>query len=119
MTRFPGAVLLLLLSACLGPPAPDQDLCIDVITRLCLSPICADAARVLSVDQATCVQTLSTRTGCSDPNFVFNSPSRARVLDCRAPLVKTTGLRTANPACEDVSSLLNNCPDVVSFLNGG
>jgi hypothetical protein len=113
------ALPLLLLSACFGPAAPDADLCVDLLTRLCLSPICPDAARVLAVEASTCVQTLSTRTGCSQASFTFNTPSRQRVLDCRVPLVKTSTLRTANPACEDVSTMLNDCPDLVSFLNGG
>jgi hypothetical protein len=110
---------LILFSGCLGPPAPDADLCVDLVTRLCLSPICPDALRVLNVTEGSCVQTLSTRTGCTQASFTFNTPSRQRFLDCRAPLVKTTGLRTANPACEDVSTMLNDCPDLVSFLNGG
>jgi hypothetical protein len=103
----------------LGPPAPDTDLCRDVIGRLCLTPLCADTTRILGVTEGTCVEALTRQTRCGNDAFLFTTPSRDRLLECRAPLVKNSGLRTANPACEDVTSMLNNCPDLVAFLKGG
>lgn len=111
-------VVLLFLSSCVGPPAPDHELCRDVITRLCSEPICVTAATRLNLPAEGCVTELETRTGCSSPDFVFTSPTRADVLACRLPLVRESDARAAHPSCEYVDETLRNCPNLVVFLGG-
>jgi hypothetical protein len=108
----------LLLCACLGPPAPDVELCRDVISRLCLGPVCEAALSALTVEPATCEATLLARTGCSDDAFAFSVPTRNRVLECRIPLVRVSTARLVHPWCDDVAEALSTCPDLALFLKG-
>jgi hypothetical protein len=111
-------VFLLPFLACAGPPAPDVELCHDVITRLCLGPVCDVAKSALTVDETTCEETLTTRTGCGLDGFAFKVPSRERFLECRQPLVRTSTSRLTKPGCDEVGEALSTCPDLVLFLKG-
>ncbi len=109
--------LLLAAAACVGPPAPDVDLCRDVIVRLCFTPLCDQTVSALNLDPAVCEETLVARTACRD-DFTFSTPSRNRWLECRASLVRATSAQQSKPPCDAVAELFTNCPDVVGFLNG-
>lgn len=106
------------LLSCVGPPAPDHELCRDVITRLCAQPVCATAQTRLALPEMNCAVELEQRTGCNSAEFVFTTPSRERVLDCRLPLVRESDNRAAKPSCDYVDETLRNCPDLISFLGG-
>lgn len=106
------------LLGCVGSPAPDAALCRDVIHRLCHAPRCAvvDAAFPY---EAQCEESLQTRSGCAAEDFSFTTPSRARVLECRLPLVRVgTGVEQ-KPSCDDVAETIERCDDLVLFLNEG
>ena len=108
---------LLLLTACVGPEAPDAALCRDVITRICVAPHCSSVDAQLNPGM-DCVATLSMKTGCGSDDFVFAKPTRERFLECRVPLVRLGAERAAAPGCDNVDEMFNNCPDVVAFLRG-
>lgn len=108
----------LLFLACVGPPAPDYELCRDVITRLCAEPVCVTAATRLDLPALGCEAELEARTGCGSADFQFTTPSREQVLNCRLPLVRESDSRQAAPSCEYVDETLRNCPDLVVFLGG-
>ncbi|WP_224361189.1 hypothetical protein [Hyalangium versicolor] len=109
---------LALTLACSGPEAPDDALCRDVITRVCLARTCAGVSEQLALGTGDCQATLQERTGCASEDFAFSSPSRERILSCRLPLVrKSTDLDRA-PSCGDVAEVLQSCPDVINFLGG-
>lgn len=103
------------LAACVGPPAPDPALCRDLIHRVCKAPRCSNTV-VLSVADNTCEQVLQQRTGCDSEDFVFTAPTRDRVLECRAPLVRAGNNVEQHPDCLDVDSMLTDCPDVTRWL---
>jgi hypothetical protein len=105
------------VAACVGPPAPDVDLCRDVIVRLCATPVCDQTTRALGVDPASCEATLVARTGCKD-DFAFTTPTKNRWLECRASLVRASSAQPVKAPCDAVAELFSNCPDVVGFLNG-
>jgi hypothetical protein len=109
---------MVLLSACVGPPAPDVEICRDVIERFCAEPQCSTAALRLGLPSKDCVATLEQRAGCDQPGFQFTTPSRDRVLDCRLPLVRETSTRGATPSCEYAEETMRNCPDLTVFLGG-
>jgi hypothetical protein len=112
-------VVPLLLAGCVGPPAPDVEICRDVIARVCASPVCDTAASTLSVsDDGTCEATLRTRTGCSSDTFTFTRLSRNRWLECRLALVHDSTDVTAKSSCPEVTEFLSNCPDVADLLKG-
>lgn len=105
------------LVSCAGPEAPDAALCRDVVTRLCLAPVCDVTNEKLSLMAATpCEATLLMRTGCGDEAFVFTTPSRAQVLECRVPLLRQGASQRAKPSCADVAEMLFDCPDLARFL---
>lgn len=106
------------LWACVGPPAPDVEVCRDLITRLCLGPVCDVTTSALHVDASTCEPSLLTKTGCDADEFSFSTPSRDRILECRQPLVRASSARLIKPGCDDVSETLSTCPDLVAFLKG-
>lgn len=106
------------LSGCYGPPAPDAVLCRDVITRLCLGPVCATAQTALTVPADGCEAELLTRTGCGNDEFAFTTPDRARVLECRKPLVRVSTSTYVKAACQDVDEFFSTCPDMAAFLDG-
>lgn len=111
--------LSLMLSACVGPPAPDAELCRDVIARLCAEPTCPNAqVRLVLPESGACVTQLEQKSGCDDPNFTFTTPTRARVLECRLPLVRESDNRSSHPSCDYVDETLRICPDLVTFLGG-
>jgi hypothetical protein len=107
-----------LLLSCVGPPAPDSEICRDVIARLCLDPQCPNATSRLSLPATDCQVELETRTGCNSGDFAFTSPTRDQVLACRLPLVRESNERQAKPSCEFVDETIRNCPDLVLFLGG-
>lgn len=107
------------LVVCVGPAAPDPDLCRDTIHRLCLPPVCADVTGRVAVDAGTCEETLLTRTGCGSDGFKFVTPTRERFIECRVPLVRAGVERDTAPDCNDVLDAFNACPDLVHFLGGG
>lgn len=109
---------LLLLPACVGPEAPDVEVCRDVITRLCLGPVCSSTATKLNVNDTGCELALQARTGCDQVEFAFSSPTRERLLDCRLPLVRESTSRLVKASCENVDEAFRNCPDLVTFLGG-
>lgn len=119
MTLRPLRVTIVLLAGCVGPPAPDVEICRDVIARVCASPICDTATSSLTVaDDGTCEATLRTRTGCSNDAFTFTRLSRNRWLECRLSLVHDSTDVTAKPTCPEVTEFLSNCPDVADLLKG-
>jgi hypothetical protein len=110
-----GAVAL--LCACSGPPAPDAALCEDVIHRLCAARTCPGVNDQLAL-QLDCRANLAERSGCAAEEFAFTTPSRERVLACRQPLVRRGTSPEVAPTCDEVSTFLRDCPDVVQFLKG-
>lgn len=111
-------LLPMLLTACVGPPAPDAELCRDVIARLCGARVCSTVQARLTPPDTGCEQELERRSGCDDAAFEFTSPTRARVLECRLPLVRESDDRAAIPSCDFVDESLRVCPDLVSLLGG-
>jgi len=112
-----GAVAI--AAGCSGPEAPDAALCRDVIHRLCLPERCAAVTFTLVVGD-TCEADLQARTGCQESNLAFafpDPPGRARVLDCRLPLLRAGLDPEQHPTCPDVSDMLELCPDVTAWLN--
>lgn len=117
--RTPRIVLLFsALCACAGPEAPDSAVCADVIERLCAQPVCAAVTRELDLT-GSCEPTLFANTGCGSEDFAFTTPTRERFLACRLPLLRAGAERGQPPACDDVDEAFGQCPDVVTFLNGG
>lgn len=114
---FPLFFPVVLLAGCVGPAASDAELCRDVITRLCQAPLCDEAQRSLSVDAGVCEETLLAQTGCGAAEFSFSTPSRQRVLECRAPMALESSARSAKPTCGAVSEVLR-CLDLLAFLKG-
>ena len=112
------AILLLPLLSCMGPPAPDAELCRDVIARFCSEPTCPTAQTRLRLPVMGCAAELELRTGCSSAEFAFTSPTRNQVLACRLPLVRESDQRSAHPSCDYVDETIRNCPDLVVFLGG-
>jgi hypothetical protein len=110
--------LVFLLLGCAGPEAPDAAVCQDVVTRLCRGPVCESVTGRLSVDAATCQETLLARTGCGRDSFAFETPSRVQFLDCRVPLLRQGASQSVRPSCADVDELFLDCPDVVRFFGG-
>ena len=110
--------LLLLLASCVGPVAPDVEICRDIITRVCAEPQCQTAQTRLRLPAVNCGATLEIRTGCADAEFTFSSPTREQVLNCRLPLVRESTNREDHPSCEYVDEALRNCPALVVFLGG-
>lgn len=108
-----------LAAGCHGPDAPDAVLCRDVVTRLCLGPVCTAVASSLSVTADDCEATLLSRTGCGADSFAFTTPDRARFLECRRPLVRASDSTYVKAPCPDVDELFATCPDVTAFLKGG
>lgn len=114
----PASLLLVLLAAgCVGPEAPDPALCRDLVTRLCLVPRCGQVDSQLAVGD-DCEATLLARTGCGSEDFTFGEPSRARVLECRVPLIRVSTSHAVQPGCDNVAEVFANCPDLVRFLGG-
>ena len=111
--------LLAALCACEGPPAPDAAVCQDFIHRICLQPICPDTQNALSPG-SDCEGALLARTGCGSDAFAFSGNiSRDRFLSCRLPLLRAGGGPDTHPSCDDVLDVVNTCPDVIAFMNGG
>ena len=110
-----GAVAL--LCACAGPPAPDTALCEDVIHRLCSARSCPGVNEQLGLP-VDCRANLAERSGCAAEAFAFSTPSRERVLACRQPLERRSTSPETAPTCEEVSTFLRDCPDMVQFLKG-
>ncbi len=94
-----------------------MEVCRDVIDRLCIEP-CSGASLRLSLPETGCAEALRARTGCDADGFTFSSPDRARVLECRLPLVRESDQRLAVPSCSLVDEALTTCPDLVTFLGG-
>lgn len=118
LVRAAALLVAVMLPACVGPPAPDAELCRDVIARLCAEPACPSAQVRLALPESACLAQLEQRTGCDDANFTFTTPTRARVLECRLPLVRESDARSAHPSCDFVDETLRICPDLVTFLGG-
>jgi hypothetical protein len=114
------AFACLFLLSCVGPPAPDAELCRDVIARLCAPPPCVTASTRLGLPAEGCETELEARTGCGSSDFLFSNTAitRAEVLSCRLPLVRESDLRSAHPSCEFVDETIRNCPNLVVFLGG-
>lgn len=111
-------LVVLLSSACVGPDAPDVEVCRDVIERFCAAGSCTSLSTRLSLPTMDCVSTLEQRTGCSKPDFLFSTPDRATVLNCRLPLVRAGETRGTVPSCDDADETVRNCPSLVTFLGG-
>jgi hypothetical protein len=109
---------LAFLLACTGPEAPDDALCQDVITRMCLARTCGGVNEALGLGNEDCQVSLQGRTGCWSQDFSFSEPSRERILHCRLPLVRQSTDPGRAPACEDVAQVMSTCPDVIDFLGG-
>jgi len=106
------------VAGCYGPPAPDDALCQDIITRLCLGPVCTSTKAELNVTDDNCETELLQRTGCGKDGFGFTSPDRSRVLQCRKPLVRVSASTYVKAPCPDVDEMFATCPDMTAFLNG-
>jgi len=81
-------VILLALAGfagCYGPPAPDAVVCRDLITRLCLGPVCTSAQAALDVPDAGCETELLARTGCGSDEFFSSCPDMATFLNGSKP----------------------------------
>lgn len=102
---------------CYGPPAPDDVLCRDIITRLCLGPVCSSTKSLLFVTDDNCELALVSRTSCDQLEFAFTTPDRTRVLQCRKPLIRVSSLTYVKTPCPDVDEFFQTCPDMVEFLN--
>jgi len=110
--------VLWLVSGCVGPPAPDVEICRDIIARVCAQPVCAAVAVKLDLPAMGCETTLQARTTCDDVAFTFTAPGRSRILECRLPLVRESTTVGAKPSCENLDESIRNCPDLVRFLGG-
>lgn len=117
MRARPALVAVALSCACAGPPAPDAEVCRDVVHRLCQAPRCDQVTQALSVDDG-CEQQLLARTGCAADDFAFQAPERTRFVDCRVALLRVGEGRQAHPDCDDVAEMFDRCPDVVRFMRG-
>jgi hypothetical protein len=113
-----GTLSAAIAAGCSGPPAPDVEICRDFIHRLCLPAVCPAAVTALSVG-TNCEADLLSRTHCFQDDFTFpDPPGRDRVLQCRLPLLREGLDRGQHPSCQDVSDLVDLCPDVVAWLGG-
>lgn len=115
------AAAVLFVAACQGPAADDAAICTDVVRRVCSEPLCETMQQRLDVGRA-CVETLSLRAGCDTENFSFgeeNRPDRARVLECRLPLIRSGDAVGNAPACGDIDEMLDRCPDIERYLGDG
>jgi hypothetical protein len=112
------AIPLVFFLSCVGPPAPDHEICRDVIARFCAEPTCVTAQTRLNLPAVDCAVALEARTGCASSDFTFTSPTREEVLTCRLPLVRESAMRSAKPPCEYVDETIRNCPNLVAFLGG-
>ena len=104
------------LAACLGPPAPDVEVCRDAIHRLCIKDLCPQVTPLFST--GTCEVTLRANTGCDTDTFVFASPTRDQFLNCRIALLRAGQNSETHPSCDDVGETFDRCPDVVRFYQG-
>lgn len=93
-------------------------MCRDLIHRLCSEPRCSAIDTVVDAAEP-CEDTLLTRTGCGSDDFSFSGLSRQQILQCRAPLLRDAPDGSAGPACDEVTHVLDTCPDVASFLRTG
>jgi hypothetical protein len=109
------ALLSLLLVGCLGPPAPDVEVCRDVIRKVCGA--CSQAQQEVDAT-AQCADTLLSRTGCRADDFVFTAPDRSQVLACREGLLTGGTAVVSVPPCEDAVNALRGCPELTVFLRG-
>lgn len=112
------SVVAFLMLSCAGPEAPDVAVCRDIITRLCLGPICEGVTTTLGVDATNCEATLLMKSGCGNESFAFTSPTRAEVLDCRVQLLRQGSSQKVKVSCADVAEVFTDCPDLVRFLGG-
>ncbi len=111
------AVCVFLFLACTGPDAPDDEVCRDLIERVCFKPYCESARSQLALPEDDCLPTLLARTGCDEASFTFTSPSREQFLTCREPLVRVSGKRWTQPSCEELGQVLS-CAGMAPFLRG-
>ncbi len=110
------AALFASLLACQGAEAPDAAVCRDVLQRVCLARTC-DGVPAQVPEGDGCEETLRARTGCGDDAFTFGTPSRDRMLDCRAILVRESGIDVGvAPACADAGETFAQCPELGTFL---
>ncbi|GMU60499.1 MAG: hypothetical protein AMXMBFR34_22620 [Myxococcaceae bacterium] len=108
----------LVAAGCYGPPAPDVAICRDIITRLCIGPVCTSTQAALNVPEDGCETELLARTGCGSEEFAFTTPERPRVLQCRKPLIRVSASTYVKAPCPDVDEMFATCPDMTAFLNG-
>lgn len=118
VARVRALPVVFVLLSCAGPEAPDVAVCRDIITRVCLGPICESVTTQLGVDATNCEATLLMKSGCGNESFAFTSPTRAQVLDCRVPLLRQGSSQKVKPSCADVAEVFTDCPDLVRFLGG-
>jgi hypothetical protein len=107
----------LLLLSCQGPDAPDAAVCRDYIHRLCAPTVCAQVMPLITA-ATSCETTLQTGSGCITDDFVFTTPTRARFLTCRLPLLRAGENSEAHPNCDDIAESFDRCPDVVRMIQG-
>jgi hypothetical protein len=109
---------LLLLFGCSGPAATDVALCRDYIHRVCQPTVC-DVVTPLLPAGADCETTLLNNSRCSSDSFTFTNPSRDTFLECRLPLLRAGDNVEDHPDCLDVADSFQQCPEVVTMLDGG
>jgi hypothetical protein len=87
---------------------------------MCQARGCAGLNEQLALGDQDCQATLLQRTGCGEEEqeFTFSEPSRERFITCRQPLVKRSTDPGKAPTCEEVSTVVKDCPDVIEFLKG-
>jgi len=111
-----GMSIAAIAAGCSGPPAPDAEVCKDLVHRLCAPAPCFVAINALNLG-TNCEADLLARTRCDDPDFTFpDPPGRDRVLECRRPLLREGLELDRHPSCVDVQDMLDFCPDVVAWL---
>ncbi len=104
------------LSACMGPPAPDVDVCRDAIHRLCIPDVCPSVVPLFSID--SCETTLRANTGCGSDTFTFTTPTREKFIDCRIALLRAGENSEVHPDCDDVAATFEACPEIARFYAG-
>lgn len=107
----------LVLSGCVGQPAPDVEVCRDFVHRLCIPAVCPEVSSLVPAGKSCELKLLET-TGCALETFAFKSPTRDRFLSCRMALLKAGENSEQHPDCADVSASFAQCPEVVRMLQG-
>jgi hypothetical protein len=111
------AIFLVSVSACVGPAAPDVEVCRDLVHRLCLPAACPQVIPLFP-SGLSCDAQLLANSGCDKDDFAFSIPTREQFLSCRVPLLHAGQSAETHPSCDDVAQSFEQCPDMVRLLSG-